>query len=286
MPDGICINPDCYRAKKKDIQTKAEQFFKCSACKKPLQPYKRPPIKDPAKVKSKDVKSRPMKKKHRYPQLPNIKSGPASIAKQALMVPMGCCGFLWNPEGTPRGHEIRYLGTTGIGPCVAFCLFDIGTRVSLVSHFESTSLKEDDHFCFSVAVELACIFLGRVFFKDKSKVSYFRCWIVLGTGPDKTGFKIAERLKDVYKLAARDAENSELIYLHQSKDGTLVLDTRLGDLYNVPGVQSLDRIIGGYAEQVEEFNSWTGNNQECGVLWNLEVPPTNTDDYPCREYQG
>ena len=219
----------------------------------------------------------------RFPLAANIT--PHKIpAKKTLMVPMGCCGFLWNPRGSFQANEILYLGTSGMGPCVGFFLFDIGTRVTLVSHFESTSLNDDEHNCYRVAVELTSMFLEQVNRYDP--VSYFRCWIVFGSAPEDTSLEIAERFKFLYKVTARAAEGSELVNqeeggITQAMSGTMVLDTRVGNLYSVTGSA---RQLEGDMRNVNNFQGWTTNNRDCGALLNLEVPLTATEDWPSRPY--
>ncbi len=204
------------------------------------------------------------------------------------MAPMGCCGFLWKPMPKKKQGKL-YLGTTGVGPCVAFCLFEFGSMVSLVSHFESTSLNDDLHNCYEVAVELALEFLGKVFYIAKDSYVGVKCWIVYGSGPDKSSFEIAENLKYAYQIIANYKEvDSELANqstggISQASTGTLILNTKLGKLYNVLGDPVAFKVTS--KKRVKSFNDWTGKNQDCGVLWNLEVPFTLTDKYPCTTYQ-
>ena len=313
---GVCVKKSCKKYGVVQGGVTRGSRSACMFCEKPLASPKsekaKSAIKNKKKMKPKpkpkvDLKMRKQKLKQaakaakqrvehikeigayegaiidQYPRLSNIK--PKDIGKdKLLMVPMGCCGFLWNPMGSGEESFIRYLGTTGLGPCVAFCLYDIGTGVSLVSHFESTSLHAGNHNCFSVAVELAVWFLEKVWKIDP--VSYFRCGIVLGQGPDKTSVQIVERLEAIYKLTAREkeVENSELI-VKVADGGTLLLDTWLGDLYNVTDADFRNLRLGDYKDQVEDFNQWIHANGKYGTLVNLEVPPTRTEEYPCRDYQ-
>lgn len=319
MPKGKCVNKNfqnkgkiCPRFGKPQTIFPPKELI-CSTCKKPLVEYQPPKIESTAqqKRKLKGVKSKVgdptvqkdfqliLKKRQsdiaqrkadgeymasfadQFPKLQDLELTEEVLSSRILMAPMGCCGFLLKPQGITATNKVKYLGTTGLGPCVAFCLYDIGTGVSLVSHFESTSLDRD---CVAIASALASVFLEEIF-RNIDPVSYFRCWIIHGIGPDpKTSSQIQKNLEQVYLEAAASpkVENSELVPVSHSTAGTVLLDTWVGKLYNVAG---LDEHILNSSGQVKEFNKWTKSNKGCGAIYDLELPLSETKHYGLKAYQ-
>lgn len=121
-------------------------------------------------------------------------------------VPQGFAGFLEYEAG-----KVRYIGTWGLAPCVAFVLR--AGNVGMVAHFDSA--------CVNNAVEVGKRLLARMMGRGIQG-----CWLVKGTQGGDEPQELLDRLSNACQPPAPDPE------IVQSAGGDIYLDLQTRDLYD------------------------------------------------------
>lgn len=179
---------------------------------------------------------------HDFPLLPNVPEALESSDEEyksanSIWVPQKYAGFVAHSE---EGRMKRYLGTFGMGPCIALVFYDIQTRSGMVAHFDSDGAKAGPYNAKNLALKLS-----NSFKKIIVLAKHFKVWVVLGSAPDivpgpqfRKGSTpaVVDAINDVFTNmpCKNKACNSGCSYeKYKSFTGDILLDLTDGNLYEI-----------------------------------------------------
>ncbi|MEI6893164.1 MAG: hypothetical protein V5789_00715 [Colwellia sp.] len=86
--------------------------------------------------------------------------------------------------------DVSFIGTTGMGPCIGFCLYHKGTLSAAACHFDSDAAASSKF----EAYDVGCSVIER--FQKGAGKSAITARIIIGSSPEGTGDKIVGYLAD------------------------------------------------------------------------------------------